>query len=175
MQNSEERTRRMNQQRRRGLIFVLIGLALFIWTIQAQSQNGVVVRVVDGDTLKVWIADKIQTLRLIGVDTPETVHPTKDVQEGGPEASAFTQAVLDRQTIRLESDPAGAAVDRYGRLLRYVYLADGKNFNAILIREGYATATRRFPYALKCEFLALEAQARKARRGIWATAGRSSQ
>ena len=60
-------------------------------------------RVVDGDTLKVWITDEIQTVRLIGVDTPATVHPTKEVQRGGKEASAFTQAMLDRKTVRLEA------------------------------------------------------------------------
>ena len=104
------------------MIILLIGIALLIWTVPAQSESGVVVRVVDGDTLKVWISEKIQTVRLIGVDTPETKHPTKGVQRGGPEASAFTQAQLDRKTVRLEADPAGDDVDRYDRLLRYVYL-----------------------------------------------------
>ena len=129
-------------------------------------------RVVDGDTLKVWITDEIQTVRLIGVDTPETVHPTKEVQRGGKEASAFAQAMLDRKTVRLEADTEGDLVDRYDRLLRYVYL-DGKNFNARLIREGYAVAIRSFPYSRKAEFLRLEALARKERRGIWADSERS--
>ena len=89
------------------------------------------------------------------------------MQRGGPEASAFTQAALDRKTVELVTDPEGDQVDRYDRLLRYVYL-DGKNFNATLIREGYATAIRAFPYSRKAEFLRLEALARKERRGIWA-------
>ena len=108
------------------------------WSVPAHSENAVVVRVIDGDTITVQIAGAIRTIRLIGVDTPETVHPTKKVQPGGPEASAFTQAALDRKTVRLEADPAGDDSDRYDRLLRYVYL-DGKNFNARLIREGYAS------------------------------------
>ena len=83
------------------------------------------------------------------------------MQRGGPEASAFTQAALDRKTVELVTDPEGDDSDRYDRLLRYVYL-DGKNFNATLIREGYATAIRQFPYSRKREFLALEAQARQA-------------
>ena len=157
---------KMNTVRRAGLIVLLFGLGLLFWSVPAKSEEGVVVRVVDGDTLKVWITDEIQTVRLIGVDTPETKHPTKEVQRGGKEASAFTQSMLDRKTVRLEVDPAGDLVDRYDRLLRYVYL-DGKNFNATLIREGYAVAIRTFPYSRKREFLALEAQARKARRGIW--------
>ena len=163
---------KMNTVRRAGLLILMFGFALLLWSVPAKSEEGVVVRVVDGDTLKVWITDEIQTVRLIGVDTPETVHPTKEVQRGGKEASAFTQAVLDRKTVRLEADPTGDAVDRYDRLLRYVYL-DGKNFNARLIREGYATAIRAFPYSRKREFLRLEALAQKDRRGMWATTGRS--
>ena len=162
----------MNPVRRAGLIILLFGLGLLFWSVPAHSENAVVVRVIDGDTLRVWITDEIQTVRLIGVDTPETVHPTKEVQRGGKEASAFTQAMLDRQTVRLEADPAGDQVDRYDRLLRYVYL-DGVNFNARLIREGYAVAIRSFPYSRKAEFVRLEALARKERRGIWATTGRS--
>ena len=158
---------KMNTVRRAGLFILLFGLGLLFWSVPAHSESAVVVRVIDGDTITVQIAGAIRTIRLIGVDTPETVHPTKKVQPGGPEASAFTQAALDRQTVRLEADPAGDQVDRYDRLLRYVYL-DGKNFNARLIREGYATAIRAFPYSRKREFLRLEAQARQERRGIWA-------
>ena len=158
---------KMNTVRRAGLIILLFGLGLLFWSVPAHSESAVVVRVIDGDTITVQIAGAIRTIRLIGVDTPETVHPTKKVQPGGPEASAFAKAALDRQTVRLEADPEGDQVDRYDRLLRYVYL-NGENFNAILIREGYATAIRTFPYSRKREFLRLEALARKARRGIWA-------
>ena len=157
----------MNPVRRAGLIILMFGLGLLFWSVPAHSENAVVVRVIDGDTITVQIAGAIRTIRLIGVDTPETKHPTKAVQPLGPEASAFTQAALDRKTVRLEADPAGDDSDRYDRLLRYVYL-DGKNFNARLIREGYATAIRAFPYSRKREFLRLEAQARQERRGIWA-------
>ncbi len=64
-----DRLLRMSRQRRAGMIILLMGIALLIWTVPAQSESGVVVRVVDGDTLKVWISEKIQTVRLIGVDT----------------------------------------------------------------------------------------------------------
>ena len=158
---------KMNTVRRAGLIILLFGLGLLFWSVPAHSESAVVVRVIDGDTITVQIAGAIRTIRLIGVDTPETKHPTKKVQRGGQEASAFTQAALDRQTVELVTDPAGDDSDRYDRLLRYVYL-DGKNFNATLIREGYAVAIRQFPYSRKREFLALEAQARQARRGMWA-------
>ncbi len=158
---------KMNTVRRAGLFILLFGLGLLFWSVPAHSENAVVVRVIDGDTLRVSISGELATVRLVGVDTPETVHPTKIVQPGGPEASAFAQAALDRKTVRLEADTEGDLVDRYDRLLRYVYL-DGKNFNARLIREGYAVAIRQFPYSRKAEFLRLEAQARQERRGIWA-------
>ena len=77
------------------------------------------------------VQGKEYIVRLIGVDTPETVHPTKTVQHFGAEASAYTKAAL-------EADPTGDTRDRYGRLLRYVHL-DGQNFNARFIREDTVT------------------------------------
>ena len=95
-------------------------------------------RVVDGDTIRVALSGELRTVRLIGVDTPETKHPTKAVQRGGKEASAFTQAMLDRKTVELVTDPEGDQVDRYDRLLRYVYL-DGKNFKAFRLAKVFRT------------------------------------
>ncbi len=124
-------------------------------------------RVIDGDTLVVRYQGERQTVRLIGVDTPETVHPTRPVQYFGAEAGAFTKALLDGQTVELVVDRAGDTVDAYGRLLRLAYL-DGENFNATLIREGYGHAIREFDYSMRREFIALENQARIQRRGLWA-------
>ena len=106
-----------------------------------------------------------RTVRLIGVDTPETVHPTWPMQYLGAEASAFTKARLDGQTVELVADRTGDTVDAFGRLLRLVYL-DGEHFNATLIREGYGHAIRGFDYAMRREFIALENQARIQRRGL---------
>ena len=156
----------MNPVRRAGLFILLFGLGLLFWSVPAHSENAVVVRVIDGDTIRVQIAGAIRTIRLIGVDTPETKHPTKAVQPLGPEASAFTQAALDRQTVRLEADPAGDDSDRYGRWLRYVYLK-GQDFSGILIGLGYGLAVRAFPYSKRLEFIALEADARKRQVGLW--------
>ena len=102
------------------------------------------------------------------MDTPETKYtlPKKCSSSGGPEASAFTQAALDRQTVRLEADPAGDDVDRYDRLLRYVYLS-GDDFSAVLIGLGYGRAIRTFPYSKRREFIALEADARKRQVDLW--------
>ena len=145
---------------------MLFGLGLLFWSVPAHSENAVVVRVIDGDTITVQIAGAIRTIRLIGVDTPETKHPTKAVQRGGKEASAFTQAMLDRKTVRLEADRAGDDMDRYDRLLRYVYLS-GDDFFAVLIGLGYGRAIRTFPYSKRLEFIALEADARKRQVGLW--------
>ena len=108
---------------------------------------GVVDRVIDGDTIRVRLNGARYTVRLTGIDTPETKHPTLGVQPFGPEASAYTTARLTGATVRLDLDPAGDDIDAYGRLLRYVVLASGENVNATLIRDGYATAIRMFHYS----------------------------
>lgn len=124
-----------------------------------------VVRVVDGDTIKVRLNGKEENVRLIGVDTPETVHPTQPVQPYGPEASAFTKAQLTGKQVGLEFDVEER--DRYGRLLAYVWLGD-QMFNRILVQEGYAQIAT-FPPNVKYadEFLALQREAREANRGLW--------
>ena len=134
----------------------------------AQTGTAQVDRVIDGDTISVTLDGDRYTVRLTGVDTPETKHPTRGVEPYGPEAAAYTTARLTGATVRLVRDPAGDDHDGYGRILRYVILAGGENFNATLIRAGYATAIRRFPYSRQAEFLQLETQARAARRGLWA-------
>ena len=156
----------MNPVRRAGLIILMFGLGLLFWSVPAHSESAVVIWVIDGDTIRVWVDGELRTVRLIGVDTPETKHPTKAVQFFGREASAFTQAALDRQTVRLEADRAGDDMDRYDRLLRYVYLS-GDDFSAVLIGLGYGRAIRTFPYTKRREFIALEADARKRQVGLW--------
>ena len=133
----------------------------------AQTGTAQVDRVIDGDTISVTLDGDRYTVRLTGVDTPETTHPTRGVEPYGPEAAAYTTARLTGATVRLIRDPAGDDHDAYGRLVRYVVLASGENVNATLIREGLATAIRAFPYSRQREFLQLEAQARRARRGLW--------
>ena len=122
---------------------------------------------IDGDTIRVRLDGARCTVRLTGVDTPETTHPTRGVEPDGPDAADYTTARRTGATVRLDRDPAGDDQDADGRLLRYVMLASGEHVNATLIRDGYATAIRRFPYSRQREFLQLEAQARCARRGLW--------
>ena len=150
-----------------GIALLVFGMLALITQAQFEPIDATVVRVIDGDTIRVpRVQGKEYIVRLIGVDTPETVHPTKTVQHFGAEASAYTKAALEAKTVTLEADPTGDTRDRYGRLLRYVHL-DGQNFNARFIREGYGHAIRRFRYSLKAQFIRLEDSARKAGRGLW--------
>ena len=149
-----------------GLAMFVGGFMGLITSAQLDSISARVERVIDGDTIHVRVEGKSRTVRLIGVDTPETKHPTKAVQYFGREASAFTKAALEGKTVRLQKDPTGDTVDRYGRWLRYVLL-DGDNFNARLIRDGYAHAYRRFPFSKRTELIRLEEQARQRGIGLW--------
>jgi micrococcal nuclease len=127
-----------------------------------------VVDVVDGDTIKVSTGE---TLRLIGVDTPETRDPRRPVQCFGREASARAHALLDGARVRLEHDPTQGRVDRYGRTLAYVWLPDGRLYNETIIAEGYAHEyTYAIPYRYRDAFRAAERAARAAGRGLWSPA-----
>lgn len=132
-----------------------------------------VVGVVDGDTIEVEIAGRTYKLRYIGVDTPETKKPDTPVQPYGPEASAFNEQLVSGKTVYLEKDVS--ETDRYGRLLRYVWIRDDAGnlimVNEELVRQGYARIST-FPPDVKYaeRFLALEREARQANRGLWALA-----
>ena len=121
-----------------------------------------VVRVVDGDTL---LLDRKERVRLIGVDTPETVDPRRPVQRFGKEASAFTKRMVEGKKVRLEYDQD--RTDRFGRTLAYVYLEDGTFLNAEIVRQGYGHAYTRFPFKYLEEFRGYEREAREAQRGLW--------
>ena len=134
--------------------------------------NATVVRVVDGDTIVVDIGDHRETVRLIGIDTPETVKPESPVECFGPEASARTKALLPPGTkVRLERD--AEARDDYGRLLAYVLRAtDGAFVNFLLVDEGLAEPMT-FPTntAHTAEIVAAARAAERADVGLWAACG----
>ena len=116
-----------------GISIIIAGVLAIITEAQFESLTARVERVIDGE---------LHAVRLIGVNTPETKHPTKAVQYFGREAGACTTDRIEDRTVRLERNITGDTRDRYGRLLRYVYV-NGENFNAVLIREGHAHAYRR--------------------------------
>lgn len=127
-----------------------------------------VTAVVDGDTIKVLVDGKTETVRLIGVDTPETKDPRKPVQCFGIEASNFTKKTLLNQSVRLVQDDSQQNRDKYGRLLRYIYLSDGTLFNQLLIASGYAYEyTYRVPYNFQTDFKAAAADAQLNQVGLW--------
>ncbi len=133
------------------------------------NQQVTVTKVVDGDTIQVVVGDKKETIRLIGVDTPETVDPRKKVQCFGKEASNFTKQLLANKTVFLETDPTQGDRDKYQRLLAYVFLQDGTNFNTLLLQEGYAHEyTYDLPYKYQAEFKEAELQAQTNKKGFWA-------
>ena len=135
---------------------------------EVSSERYRVIKVVDGDTLDIDLNGKIERLRLIGIDTPETVDPRKDVQCFGKEASNKAKELLNEQYITLESEETQGERDKYKRLLRYVYLPDGTNFNLFMIAEGYAHEyTYDEPYKYQSEFKQAESIARQIPKGLW--------
>ena len=127
-----------------------------------------VIRVIDGDTIKVLINNKEETIRLIGIDAPETVDPRKTVECFGKKASDKAKEILTAKPITLESDPTQGDRDKYNRLLRYVFLND-LNFNKFMISSGYAHeyTYQNNPYRYQAEFKNAQRTAREENKGLW--------
>jgi micrococcal nuclease len=136
-----------------------------------QHQPGLyrVVKFDDGDTIVVDMSGAEEKVRFIGVDTPETHDPRKVVQCFGQAAADFTKNLIGQNNVRLEADPLGTNRDRYNRLLRYVYLPDGRLVNAEIIKQGYGFAYTSFPFTKADEFRQAERQAREGNKGLWAS------
>ena len=139
---------------------LLVGVLSALAPAAAEAQR--VERVVDGDTI---VVEGVGRVRLIGVDTPETVNTRRPVEFFGREASGFTKRLLEGRSVRLEYDRE--RTDRYGRTLAYVHLGDGTFANAEIIRRGYGHAYTRFPFRHLERFRQLEREARSAGRGLW--------
>jgi micrococcal nuclease len=123
---------------------------------------------VDGDTIAVAMNGQVEKVRLIGVDTPETHKPNTPVQCYGPAAAAYTKTRIGQQRVRLVADALSTDRDRYGRLLRYVYLPDGTNLDEALIQNGYGFYYPYFPFTKSTRFAADEQTAITAHKGLWA-------
>ena len=150
---------------------ILLTLLLLLGSAHAGDFDSLtaysVSRVVDGDTVVLLIDGSPVKVRLIGVDTPETVHPSRPVQHYGKEASAFTRNLLRGESVYLKYGLE--RTDRYGRLLAYLYRApDGLFVNAEIVRQGYGHAYVQFPFEHMDRFVALQARAREASKGLWA-------
>lgn len=174
----------MSRRRKSTATSLLIAiLALFVWYGQSQgwfataeqaaqdNQPGLysVTRYSDGDTITVNMNGTSETIRFIGVDTPETHDPRKKVQCYGPAASAFTKNTISAagSKVRLQADSLSSNRDRYDRLLRYVYLPDGTFVNLKIIREGFGFYYPYFPFSKSAEYDAAQKTAQLAGKGLW--------
>lgn len=172
----------MNRRQKRlaSLIVVILALILSLvgqqlgWFDQPvqkieQQNPGLysVTRFSDGDTITVDMNGQKETIRMIGVDTPETHDPDVPVQCYGPAASAYTKNLIGDQKVRLEADPTNQNRDRYNRLLRYVYLPDGRLIQEEIIKNGYGFAYTLFPFTKKDQFAKLEEEAKTNSKGLW--------
>lgn len=137
-------------------------------TRPVDAQAAQVMRVIDGDTVIVDIDGEEERLRLIGIDTPESVDPRQPVQCFGIEASNYTKTRLTNQTIYLERDASQGEYDAYNRLLVYVWLDETTLFNYAIIADGYAFEyTYRLPYRYQSLFKEAQRNARSSNNGLW--------
>lgn len=128
-----------------------------------------VVKIVDGDTVKLLMNGETTTVRLIGIDTPESVHPNKEknVPEGTL-ASDHTKELLEDKLVYVEYDED--PTDHYGRVLAYLYLDENTMVNAQILADGYAEVMTVAPNDKYAEyFQMLEDEAKSNNVGLWAT------
>lgn len=132
--------------------------------------NATVTDIVDGDTIDIRIHGKEETVRLLLVDTPETVHPSKPVQKFGPEASQFAKEKLLGENVQVEYD--GPKRDKYDRLLAYIWI-DDKMFNQMLLEQGLARYAYVYdpPYEHSQNYKKAESNAQRQEKGIWSIEG----
>lgn len=131
-------------------------------------ETATVDRVIDGDSLDIVGSDgETQRVRVLGIDTPETVHPDRDVECMGPEASAATGGLATAGTaVTIVSDPRADSEDDYGRRLAHVVATDGTNLGENLLERGLASTTT-FPHSLSDHYTSTEDTARSNATGLW--------
>jgi len=135
---------------------------------QPRRTQAQVIRVIDGDTIELQFQDAIEVVRVIGIDTPETVKPNALIECFGPEATSRAHELLDNALVSISADPTQYDSDRYDRLLRHVYLSDGRSYGAVMIRGGFAKEyTFNDPYLHHDLYRAREREARSEKRGLW--------
>ena len=150
---------------RRAIAVALVAVLLATAVAAASTIDGTVVRIVDGDTIRVRVGDQIHSVRYIGINTPELHHPRRGEEPGGREAAEINRALVGSRQIRLEMDVQTR--DRYGRLLAYVWVGDVM-VNAELVRRGYAQVMTVPPNVRhQALFVKLQREAREAGRGLW--------
>ncbi|HUC90361.1 MAG TPA: thermonuclease family protein [Patescibacteria group bacterium] len=135
--------------------------------IQTQPGLYTIDHFVDGDTIAVKMNGKVESVRMIGIDTPETHKPNSPVQCYGQAAASYVKNLIGSSQVRLGADQKSTNRDRYDRLLRYVYLPNGRLVAAETIKNGYGFAYTSFPFTKSAEFEQDQAAARAADKGLW--------
>lgn len=144
------------------IVAILIATSVFFARAPKEADLYYVKRVIDGDTI---LLANGQRVRYIGIDTPETKHPYRPVEEMGEEAYLYNKDLVEKKWVRLEFDVEKR--DKYNRLLAYVYVGD-TFVNAKLIEDGFAQVYTVSPNIKYHElFLKLQRQARQNKRGLW--------
>jgi len=133
------------------------------------NDSYLVSRVVDGDTIDVFMFGENKRIRIIGINTPEAVDPRREVECFGPEASNYAKELLKNKYVRLEIDNSQDNKDKYGRLLRHIILSDGRNFAELMVAGGYAREyTYRKASKYQKEYILAESEAKSSKLGMWA-------
>jgi micrococcal nuclease len=150
------------------VVAALLGGAVLAAAQAPVGLEGLVVRVVDGDTIHVQIGERVEKVRYIGVNTPELRHPSRGEDPGARQAQDVNRRLVERKRVRLELDVQ--ARDRHGRLLAYVWIGDTM-INAELLRLGFAQVMTVPPNVRhQALFTRLQRDARAAGRGLWGRA-----
>lgn len=152
-------------------LLVIFFLFFFLFNTQSYATTATfrVLKVVDGDTIQVNIRGNKETVRLLGIDTPETVDPRKSVQCFGKAASDKMKSFVEGKPVILADDNTQGNRDKYKRLLRYVYLPNNvRTFvNGEMVKQGYAFSYKQYPTKMLAKFNTFEKYAREHNLGLW--------
>jgi endonuclease YncB( thermonuclease family) len=185
----------MSRRRRNGIVFLcLLALIFFVWLDRSlvghrlhftpkfeehakasdlekyHGREFIAVNVIDGDTFDIDIPDghyQCTRIRLLGIDTPETGGEEFGVMYFGPEAAKFTKELILGKPVTVYLDLPNPTRGKYGRLLAYVKLPDGRFLNEVLLIEGYAYADSRFSHSFYNKYMQLQTRARSGKKGLW--------
>ena len=185
----------MSRRRKNGIVFLcLLMLIFFVWLdysliwhrwqfpLESEKQTNAfdiekyhsktftVANVIDGDTFDIDIPDgrnERTRIRLLGIDTPETGGEQSGVMYFGPEAAEFTKRLILGKSVKVYLDSPNPTRDKYGRLLAYVELPDGRFLNEVLLTEGCSYADMRFSHSFYNKYKQLQAAAKSGKKGLW--------
>jgi len=185
----------MSRRRKNGIIILCLLMAVFFvwldhsrigrrWRPQPETEEQIwaydlqkyhagtfnVVNVIDGDTIDIDVPDgryERTRIRLLGIDSPETNSEQYGVMYFGPEAAEFTKKLVLEKSVTVYLDAPNPTRGKYGRLLAYVKLPDGRFLNELLLAEGFAYADLRFDHSFYNKYRQLEASARSLKKGLW--------